>query len=203
VVLPVTDEFSWRNQGMGHEDLVRSVTEIVHNARATSLRISVTLSVAFGCPFAGEVPESVVISLAQRFANLGVHELAIADTIGVADPRAVSSLVRRMEGAIPLPALRVHFHDTRNTGIANVYAAFEAGVRVFDASVSGAGGCPFAPAASGNVATEDLAYLFHRMGVSTGLDHDAILETAVWLAERLGRPPQSALTRAGWFPSPS
>jgi hydroxymethylglutaryl-CoA lyase len=131
---------------------------------------------------------------------LGVGEIALADTIGAGDPWAVTRKVEAARRAAPEARLRLHFHDTRNTGLANAYAGVEAGVDVLDASVGGIGGCPFAPGATGNVATEDLVYMLERAGYSTGYDLDALIGTARWIGEKIGRPGPSALSRAGGWP---
>jgi hydroxymethylglutaryl-CoA lyase len=169
-------------------------------ARATGLRAQVTVSAAFGCPFEGEVPVEHVVDIARRVAEAQPFELALADTIGVGVPAQVTELVAKVRAALPGMPLRCHFHNTRNTAIANAYAAIEAGVRVFDASVAGAGGCPFAPNATGNVATEDLLYMLHRSGFETGVDLGSMIETAQWLQQYLRRGASGSLSKAGVFP---
>ena len=164
-------------------------------------RTTVTVSVAFGCPYEGEVPLADVVRLAAFAANAGADEIALGDTIGVAVPGQVVDVVGAVRAVIDVP-LRFHFHDTRNTAVANVVAAHAAGVGTFDASVGGAGGCPFAPDATGNVATEDLLYLFDRSGIETGIDPAQTIDTARWLAAQLGRELPGAVTRAGWWPQP-
>jgi hydroxymethylglutaryl-CoA lyase len=162
--------------------------------------LSATLSCVWGCPFEGEVAIDRVADLVGRIAAIGVDEIALADTIGAGDPWAVTRVVEAARKAAPDARLRLHFHDTRNTGLANAYAGVEAGVDVLDASAGGIGGCPFAPGATGNIATEDLVYMLERAGFSTGYDLDALIDTARWMGERLGRPAPSALSRAGGFP---
>ena len=159
-----------------------------------------TLSCVWGCPFDGEVSVDQVADLTGRVAALGVEEIALADTIGAGDPWAVTRVVEAARKAAPDARLRLHFHDTRNTGLANAYAGVEAGVDVLDASVGGIGGCPFAPGATGNVATEDLVYMLERAGFTTDYDLDALIVTARWMGDKLGRPAPSALSRAGGFP---
>jgi hydroxymethylglutaryl-CoA lyase len=161
----------------------------------------VTISVAFGCPFEGEVPVAQVSAQAARAAAAGAGEIALGDTIGVAVPSQVVDMAEAVGTVIGDARLRMHFHDTRNTGVANVYAALTAGVTTVDASVGGAGGCPFAPSATGNVATEDVVYALDRMGVTTGIDLEATIATGRWLGEQLGRELPAALGRAGGFPS--
>jgi isopropylmalate/homocitrate/citramalate synthase len=159
----------------------------------------VTLSVALGCPFEGEVDPGRVLALARRMADAGPDTLVLADTIGVAAPGAVRSLVARAtELGVPVGG---HFHNTRNTGYANALAALQAGATVLDASVGGLGGCPFAPNATGNIATEDLVYALEREGIEAGVDLAALIDIAAWLADLLGRPLDGQLYRAGPFPS--
>jgi hydroxymethylglutaryl-CoA lyase len=164
------------------------------------VRAQITVSAAFGCPFEGEIAVARVVEVARRVAEAQPFEIALADTIGVGVPTQVGELVARVREAVPGIALRCHFHNTRNTGFANVYAALQAGVRTFDASLGGIGGCPFAPAATGNIATEDLLYLLHRGGHETGVSLDAAIETAKWLQEQLGRTVPGMLAKAGGFP---
>ncbi len=159
-----------------------------------------TISVAFGCPFEGEVPIGRVAGIARAAAELGVDEIALADTIGAADPWAVKERIAAARAEAPAARLRLHFHDTRGAGLANAFAGVEAGVRVFDASCGGLGGCPFAPAATGNVATEDLAWMLHRAGFTTGIDVEAMIAAGRWIGEKIGKPRVSALSRAGVFP---
>jgi hydroxymethylglutaryl-CoA lyase len=176
---------------------------VLGGARAAGLRVSVTVSTSFGCPFDGAVGTSQVVAVVLRVLAGGPpDELALADTIGVGVPSQVHALVAAVrEVAGPHVELRAHFHNTRNTGYANAWAAYEAGVRVLDASAGGIGGCPFAPNATGNVATEDLGYLLHSSGVGTGLDLAAVAAVGTWVAEQVGRPEAPALLgRAGPFP---
>ena len=204
VVVVATDTFCRRNQGMSTAEACDTAAELVEEARAAGVFSTVTIGASFGCPFEGEVPLDRLHEVVQRVVDAGPDELALADTIGVAVPSDVTArlaLAREVAGAaIPL---RLHLHDTRHTGVANAVAAVEAGVRTLDASIGGAGGCPFAPNATGNVATEDLVYLFDRMGVTTGLDLGAVTETVGWLEERLGKQLPGALARAGGFPAAS
>jgi hydroxymethylglutaryl-CoA lyase len=195
-----SDTFNIRNQGVTTGQSVADWLEIASAAHAAGMRAQVTISTAFGCPFEGEIPAARVVELAQRLAAGRPHEIALADTVGVAVPSQVSELVARVRAAVPGMPLRCHFHNTRNTGIANAYAAYEAGVRVLDASIGGIGGCPFAPAATGNIPTEDLLYMLERMGVQTGVDLDALLETGRWVQAQLGRTVPGMLLKAGRFP---
>ena len=170
IVVVATDTFCDRNQGMTTEQSVAHAVELVAAARSAGIRTTITIGAAFGCPFEGEVPLDRLESVIRGVVDAGPDELALADTIGVAVPSDVTErmgLARRLSGGLPL---RIHLHDTRHTGVANAIAAVAAGVAVLDASIGGMGGCPFAPNATGNVATEDLIYLFGRSGIDTGLD---------------------------------
>ena len=202
-VVGVSDEFSRANQGMGTDEAIAVVAEVVPLARAAGIVPTVTLSVAFGCPFAGEVPLDRLRRVVEQVAAAGVGEVAIADTIGVAVPRDVTARVQATSALIGGLRLRAHFHNTRNTGYANALAAAEAGVAVLDASLGGIGGCPFAPRATGNIATEDLVYALHRSGFDTGVDLEAAIEASTWLGEQLGRELPAYLPRAGAFPAAS
>ncbi len=201
VVVCASDEFGIRNQGASVEAQVEAMAAIVRRQRDFGgPPISVTVSVAFGCPFEGEIPLGRVAGIVRRAAELGVEEIALADTIGAADPWAVRARLSAARAEAPAARLRVHFHDTRGVGLANAFAAVEAGVRVLDSSCGGLGGCPFAPAATGNVATEDLTWMLHRAGFATGIDVEAMIDTARWIGGRIGKTPVSALSRAGVFP---
>jgi len=201
VVVCATDEFGIRNQGATADQQVEALAAIVRRrAEAGGPPITLTVSVAFGCPFEGEVPLSRVARIVGAAAELGIEEIALADTIGAADPWAVRERVAAARAEAPAARLRLHFHDTRGAGLANAFAGVEAGVRILDASCGGLGGCPFAPAATGNVATEDLAWMLHRAGFTTGIDVEAMIDTARWIGARIGKPPASSLSRAGVFP---
>jgi isopropylmalate/homocitrate/citramalate synthase len=195
----VTETFNRRNQGSSVEESLQAAAAIVARAREAGLRSTVTLSVAFGCPFEGPVSPSRVLDISERVAAMGPDALVLADTIGVAAPGEVRVLVA---GAARLgPTVGGHFHNTRNTGYANALGALEAGATVLDASVGGLGGCPFAPKATGNIATEDLVYVLHREGVETGIDLDALIAVSVWLEGVLDRRLEGQLYRAGVFPA--
>jgi hydroxymethylglutaryl-CoA lyase len=195
-----SDTFNRRNQGVGTEESIAAWLEIAALAHANGIRAQVTVSAAFGCPFEGEVGVERVLEIAQRVAEGRPHEIAFADTIGVGVPAQVTELFGRAREILPGLRLRGHFHNTRNTGLANAYAAFSAGAVALDASTGGIGGCPFAPAATGNIPTEDLVYMLHRSGVQTGLDLDQLIDTGKWLQEALGRPVPGMLVKAGTFP---
>lgn len=200
-VVGVTDAFSIANQGVPTARTLEGLAEVMALARGASVSVSVTLSVAFGCPYEGEVSDGRLATVLEAAARAQPDELALADTIGVAVPR---DAVRRVElarrvvsDAIPL---RCHFHDTRHSGVASALAAADAGVGALDASLGGIGGCPFAPEATGNVATEDLVFALERSGLSTGVDLDVLCEGARWLSQRLGRPVPGTVSRTSRFP---
>jgi hydroxymethylglutaryl-CoA lyase len=206
-VVPVSDTFSQRNQGTDTDGAVQVWAEVARAAADAGVVASVTLTTAFGCPYEGEVGMERLDEVVERVVAAGGDEIALADTIGVAVPgdvrERVESLRSHIEHAGTSQSLRVHFHNTRNTGIAAVAAAVEAGVRTVDASMGGIGGCPFAPNATGNVATEDVVYLLERMGFDTGLDLDQLIDAVGWMesGELLGHDTPGALARAGRFPA--
>ena len=196
-VLVASDTIGQKNQGQTIEQGIAENRDMIRFAKAEGLSAQVTISAAFGCPFEGEVKPETVLAIAEEMAAEDPAEIAIADTIGVGVPAQVEDLFGRLgellDGRIPM---RCHFHDTRGTGIANAWAAYKAGVRTFDASLGGLGGCPFAPNATGNIATEDLIYMMERSSVETGIDLDAVIATNRWFAERLGRELPSRVARA-------
>lgn len=198
-VVVASDTFGQKNQGQTIEEGVRENQEMIRLAKAEGLRAQITISASFGCPFEGEVPLERVVDIAKRVAEAEPEEIAVADTIGVGVPSQVRDLIGRLKEELPHIRLRAHFHDTRNTGIANALAAYEAGCDVLDASVGGLGGCPFAPNATGNIATEDLLFALHRSSIHTGVDMEAVIETAKWFEGHLGRPVPSKLSKAGGF----
>lgn len=188
--------FNRANAGVSPDTTMSELEAMIPEVGSKAL--TVTIAVAFGCPYDGAVPVADVVRLAERAVAAGAHEVALGDTIGVAVPDQVETVISAIRSATNVP-LRCHFHDTRNTAVANVVAALAAGVGTFDASVGGAGGCPFAPNASGNVATEDLLYLFRRMDVEVGVDPMKTMETTRWLEQKLGHTLPAAVTRAGWW----
>jgi len=200
MVVVASDTFNRRNQGVSTAESIDAWLAIAPAAHAAGVRPQVTVSAAFGCPFEGEVPLDRVVEIAERVAAGKPREICFADTIGVGVPAQVSALIARAKAGIPGVPLRCHFHNTRNTGFANAFAAIEAGVQALDASVGGIGGCPFAPAASGNIATEDLVYMLERSGVGTGVDLEALIDTARWLEQALGVSAPGMLMKAGAFP---
>jgi hydroxymethylglutaryl-CoA lyase/(R)-citramalyl-CoA lyase len=193
VTLAATETFNQRNANASLEDAKERATRMVSDRPAGT---TVTISVAFGCPFEGRVDPAVVIGLVEHFRDLGAEEIVLADTIGVATPGQVRRLIENTSAA------GFHGHNTRNTGFANAYAALEGGATTLDASIGGLGGCPFAPRATGNIATEDLVYMLEGDGVETGVDLDALIAISEWLEGVLGRPLEGQLYRAGRFPQP-
>ena len=201
VVVCVSDTFSRRNQNLGSHEAMAMAEQVAADAGAHGLFTTLTLATAFGCPFEGEVPADRVVELARRGAAAGFQELCLADTIGVGTPDQVQELTARVRAVVgEEPPLRYHFHNTRNTGLANAYAAVLDGATTLDASAGGIGGCPFAPKATGNIATEDLVYMAERMGFRTGLDLHSLLPIAGFLTDRLGHQVPAMLPRAGPFP---
>jgi hydroxymethylglutaryl-CoA lyase/(R)-citramalyl-CoA lyase len=192
-----TETFNERNQGTSVEESIEAALRIVARARTDGIRSTVTIGVAFGCPFEGAVEPAHVLALAERIVAASPDEIVLADTIGVGTPGRVARLVAAAS-AFGLP-VGVHLHNTRNTGLANAYAALEAGATVLDASVGGIGGCPFAPRATGNIATEDLVYLLHGEGIETGIDLGGLIGVAEWLEGALGRQLEGQVYRAGTF----
>ena len=194
---PVTETFAGRNQNTTVADATGLAGRIVERARLDGVGVSITLSAAFGDPFEGRVEPERVIGIARSVAEAGPDEVVLADTIGVGVP----TQVRRLVGGVAELGVKVgcHFHDTRNTGMANAVAAVESGATVLDAAVGGTGGCPFAPQATGNIATEDLVYLLHGMGYETGIDLGAMIGVAGWMAERLGKELPGQVYKAGSF----
>lgn len=201
MAIAASESFSQRNQGCSIDEGVEAWLDIAQAARSAGIRAQVTISTAFGCPFEGEVSPERVLALAERLAAGAPDEIAVADTIGVAVPTQVTGLITAFRSSLPRVNLRAHFHNTRNTGLANAYAAIQAGVRSLDASCGGIGGCPFAPAATGNIPTEDLIYMLHRMGFDTGVNLPALLETSQWLQQTLDHAVPGMVVKAGLFPA--
>lgn len=199
VVVPASDGFAKANQNSTTDALTGVAEEVLAEAASRDLFATVTVAVSFGCPFDGEVDPERVVEVARRSAAAGAREIAIADTVGVGVPTQVRTLLDGVRAVAPDVITRAHFHNTRNTGYANALAALEWGVDWLDSSNGGIGGCPFAPAATGNIATEDLVYLLSRMGVDPGLSMDALLPIADFLSEALGYRVPALLPRAGTF----
>jgi hydroxymethylglutaryl-CoA lyase len=195
-----TDTFAMANQGQTSDESVEAAKAVIELARSHGRTGQCTIAASFGCPFEGEVAEGRVVEMAVAIAKAGPVEIALADTIGVANPAHVARLVDRVRQAVqPLP-VRVHFHNTRNTGLANVWAAVMAGATVVDASLGGLGGCPFAPGAAGNVPSEDVVYMLERAGIGTGMDLDRLIEASKWLSGIMGRKLPGMVAQAPHFP---
>lgn len=194
---PVTETFAKRNQNTTVKDATELSGRLAERARLDGVRVSITLSAAFGCPFEGRVEPGLVLGIAGKVGEAKPDEIVLADTIGVGVPKGVRELVAGvLDTGITAGC---HFHDTRNTGMANAMAAVEAGATVLDAAVGGTGGCPFAPKATGNIAIEDLVYLLHGMGYETGIDLEALMECAAWLSGQLGKELPGQVHKAGNF----
>ena len=198
-----SNTFNLKNQESATEDSINVLGEVVQEASALGLPVTGTIATSWGCPFEGEVSLDRLLFVAEAIADTGVSEIAVADTIGVADPWNVVERVNEIRQVIGDIPLRAHFHNTRNTGIANAYAAVQAGVTTLDSSVGGLGGCPFAPRATGNIPTEDLVYMLDRAGIATGVDLDDVIAVSNGLAELMNHPLEAMLPRAGGFPEAS
>ena len=202
LVAVASDSFGQTNQGQTMAESVDISKGIIRMAKHEGIGAQVTISVAFGCPFEGEIDPQTVINMALELAEAAPREIAIADTIGVATPQQVEALVKRLKEALGDMPIRAHFHNTRNTGIANAWAAYKAGVQVLDASIGGLGGCPFAPNATGNIATEDLLYMLDRSGIETRVDLEKMIALSNEIDETQGRPTPAMVSKAGGFPKP-
>lgn len=199
-VVVATDTYNQANQGCATHESLAAWEHVAALAKQHGLGCTLTIAATFGCPFEGEVPIQRVTDIARQAAALGADEIVLADSIGVASPTDVTARIAAVRQAVPEAVLRCHFHNTRNTGLANVVAAIQSGVTIFDAAIGGIGGCPFAPGATGNIPTEDVAYMLNRMGLLDGIELDALIDAGQWLTETLGRPVPGMLSRAGLFP---
>ncbi|PKP88350.1 MAG: hydroxymethylglutaryl-CoA lyase [Alphaproteobacteria bacterium HGW-Alphaproteobacteria-17] len=200
-VCVTSDSFGIRNQGQNADESLAAAIEIVGLAKGADRSAQITIATAFGCPFEGEVPVARVVEMAKRAADSVPREIALADTIGCGSPAQVAEMVGRVREAVAGLPVRVHFHNTRGTGLANVWAAVGEGAATVDAALGGLGGCPFAPGAAGNVATEDVLYMLGRSHVETGLDLDKAVAAAAWLAGRMDRALPAMVGRAPIFPA--
>ena len=197
VFAAASETLSRRNINQAIDESLAAYRDVVAEARRSGMRVRGYLSAAFGCPFEGEVAVPAVADLAARLLDLGVFEVAVSDTIGVATPGQVIEVVEAVAARVPREAIALHFHDTRGTALANVLAALQAGITTFDASAGGLGGCPFAPGAAGNVATEDLLYMLHGLGIETGVELDAVAAASRAVARALNHPLASRYVAAG------
>jgi hydroxymethylglutaryl-CoA lyase len=200
VVAVASDTFAQRNQGATSDETVEGFEDIAPLALDAGIRPTLTISASFGCPYEGEVPASRVVEIAHRAADAGAVEVALADSIGAAAPTDVTDRLDAARAVLGDAGLRAHFHNTRNTGLANAYAAVQCGVDALDSSLGGIGGCPFAPNATGNIPTEDLVYMLERMGIDTGIDLDELIAVVPWIEEKLGKRVPGLLSKAGLFP---
>ena len=200
MVVVSSDTYNMRNQGVPTRGSIDSWLEIAGEAKSAGIRANVTIASAFGCPFEGEVAPEKVLGIVDEVIAGAPVEIGIADSIGVAAPTQVAEMIGAVKARVGDLPVRCHLHNTRNTGLANAYAAVEAGVSSLDASIGGIGGCPFAPAATGNIPTDDLLYMLERSGVETGVSLEKIVETSEWLQEQLGRSTPAMLPKAGIFP---
>lgn len=200
LVVVATDTFAQKNQNQTRDSSVEMACAMIEKVKSEGRRVNVTIAASLGCPFEGEVPVETVVEMSRRLIAAGPDEISLADTIGVGNPWHVKDLFSRVRSELPNMPLRAHFHNTRNTGLANMYAAIEAGVNTVDVSIGGIGGCPFAPAATGNVPSEDVVYMLERNGIETGMSLDKIVSTAQWLSQKMGKPLPGMVSRAGGFP---
>ena len=196
VFASASETFSERNINKSVDASLAGYAEVARDARDRAMRVSGYVSTAFGCPFEGEVAPARVIEVTKALLDMGAEEVAVSDTIGIAHPGQVRALCAQLAGAVPIERIALHLHDTRGTALVNVYAAIEAGIRVFDCSAGGLGGCPYAPGAAGNLATEDLVFMLDGLGIATGVDRQAVAEASRTLEPELGHPLPSRLLRA-------
>ena len=192
-----SESFSRKNINCSIDESLDRFEKVLAMAKEQSVKVRGYLSMCFGCPFEGHVPEEQVVRLVKKLEQMGISEISIGDTIGVANPLQVKRLVTRLIDAVGTQKLAMHFHDTRGTALANVLASLELGIRVFDSSLGGLGGCPYAPSATGNVATEDLVYMLHGMGFKTQIDLARLIEINPWMTGLIGHELPSRVGRAG------
>ena len=200
LVVVATNSFAQKNQGQTRQGSVDMACSMIKKIKAEGRKVNVTIGASFGCPFEGEVASETVVDMAVQLAGEGPRQIAFADTIGVGNPWQVKHLLTKVKDHLPEMSLRGHFHNTRNTGLANVYAAVEAGISSLDVSIGGIGGCPFAPAATGNVPAEDVVYMLERNGIQTGLDLTKLIEATNWLSNTMDKDLPGMVSRAGDFP---
>ena len=191
-----SEAFNRRNINASIDESIERFIPVIAQARLDGVRVRGYVSTVLGCPYQGEVPLDDVVRVARRLHELGCHEISLGDTIGVGTPAKARAMLHAVAQAVPIAALAVHFHDTYGQALANILACLEEGVRVIDSAVSGTGGCPYAKGATGNVASEDVVYMLHGMGMPTGIDLDQLIATGAWLAAQLGKPSASRVTRA-------
>jgi len=191
-----SETFSQKNINCSIDESLERFAKVIAMAKPKKIKVRGYLSMCFGCPFEGDIDPAQVVKLVKKFDKLGIHEISIGDTIGVADPKQVRALVKKLIAAVGSKRLAMHFHDTRGTALANILASLDLGIRIFDSSLGGLGGCPYAPAATGNVATEDVVYMLHRMGFDTGLDLEKLVHINRWMTDEIGRELPSRVAKA-------
>jgi hydroxymethylglutaryl-CoA lyase len=196
VFTAASEAFNQKNINASIDESIERFRPVLERARAEGVRVRGYVSTVLGCPYQGEVPVADVVRVSKRLYDLGCDEISLGDTIGVGTPVKARTMLHAVAQEVPMKALAVHFHDTYDQALANILVCLEEGVRVVDSSVSGTGGCPYAKGATGNVASEDVAYMLHGMGIETGIDLDKLIETGAWLAKQLGKPTSSRVTRA-------
>lgn len=196
VFTAASEAFNRKNINASIDESIERFAPVMERAKADKVRVRGYVSTVLGCPYQGEVPLADVVHVAQRLHEMGCYEISLGDTIGVGTPDKASAMLRAVATEVPISALAVHFHDTYGQALANILACMEEGVRVMDSSISGTGGCPYAHGATGNVASEDVAYMLQGMGIETGVDQDALIETGLWLSAQLGHPTGSHVVRA-------
>ena len=197
IILSASEAHSQRNINKSIGQALETYQEVTARAKQAGLGLKAALSTCFGCPYEGDVDPGVVARIAEALVRMGADEVGISDTTGMANPRQVHALVSRVAERVPLDRLSLHFHDTRGAGLANVLAGLQAGVTVYDASVGGLGGCPYAKGASGNISTEDLVHMLHEMGIETGVDLAKLIESATLAQELVGRPLDARVSKVG------
>jgi len=197
-----SNTFNQRNQGSNTDETIDVLGQVVRDASAAGIPVTATIATSWGCPFEGEIPIERLVLVANAVSETGVSEIALADTIGVADPWSVTERINAVRQSVDDIPLRAHFHNTRNTGIANAYAAVLAGVTTLDSSVGGLGGCPFAPNATGNIPTDDLVYMLERAGIATGVSLEEIIAVSRFMEPLVGKPLEAMMPKAGVFPQP-
>ncbi|MFC4821383.1 hydroxymethylglutaryl-CoA lyase [Dokdonella ginsengisoli] len=196
VFAAASEAFSRKNINASIDESIERFEPVLERARADGVKVRGYVSTVLGCPYQGEVPLGDVVRVARRLHALGCYEISLGDTIGIGTPGKARAMLRAVAAEVPMPALAVHFHDTRGQALANILACLEEGVAVVDSSVSGTGGCPYAKGATGNVATEDVVYMLDGLGIATGVDLPALIATGLWLSARLGRETSSRVARA-------
>ena len=200
LVVVATDTFAQKNQNQTRNGSVEMACSMIEKVKSEGRRVNVTIAASLGCPFEGEVRVETVLDMSKRLSHAGPDEISLADTVGVGNPWHVKDLFSKVRAELPNMPLRAHFHNTRNTGLANIYAAIEAGINTFDVSIGGIGGCPFAPAATGNVPSEDVIYMLECYGIKTGMSLDKVIKIAQWLTVKMGKQLPGMVSRAGGFP---